>query len=132
METWKKYVDEANEYSRVAFGAFNKSKLGSEVVYNLLSMAIENYLTALCISAGSLPEHSGITTMLKQVGEKMEVPDNFTQEARFVNRFMNFCSLEVLETLNPSHDDLVRMLSFTDELKCFSENKLYSPSTVVH
>lgn len=130
METWNKYVDEANSYSKAAFGAFNKSKLGSQVVYNLLSMALENYLTALCISAGSLPEHSGISAMLRQISKNMEIPEPFLVEARFVNRFMNFCSLEVLETIDPTRADQERMLRFTEDLKDFCEKKLDALSAV--
>jgi hypothetical protein len=130
MEMWKKYLDDANGYSKAAFGAFNKDKLGSQVVYNLLSMGIENYLTALCISGGEMPEHEGISFMLRQVGKKIEIPEAFFQEARFLNRFMNFCSLEVFEPNDPSRSDLVRMLGFTDELKRFCEEKLLQEAAV--
>lgn len=124
METWRKYFDEANAYSKTAFGSFNKSKFGNQVVYNLLSMAIENYLTALCLKIGQMPRHSGITAILKQIEKTMEIPEAFHVEARFINSFMNFCSLEVLEPKDPSRADLVRMLSFTTDIKRFSEDKL--------
>ena len=125
MANWEKYYEEGNSYSKSAFGSFNKGKFGSQVIYNLLSMGIENYLTALCIKSGSLPEHSGITAMLRQVAKAMEVPANFQDEARFVNSFMNFCSLEVFEPKDPTRSDLVRMLSFADELKRFCEKTLF-------
>ncbi|MCY1723412.1 hypothetical protein OU798_23880 [Prolixibacteraceae bacterium Z1-6] len=124
MESWRKYFDEANAYSKTAFGSFNKSKFGSQVIYNLLSMAVENYLTALCSKIGQMPEHSGITAILRQVQKSMDIPEIFHVEARFINSFMNFCSLEVLETKDPSRSDLVRMLGFTDELKRFCEERL--------
>lgn len=124
MENWRKYHNEANDYSKAAFGSFNKRKFGSQVVYNLLSMAIENYLTALCVSCGEMPEHEGISYMLRQVGKNVQIPEAFFDEARFVNRFMNFCSLEVFEPKDPTRSDLVRMLSFTDDIKQYCEKKL--------
>ncbi len=130
MANWEKYIDEGNSYSKSAFGSFNKGKFGSQVVYNLLSMGIENYLTALCIKAGSLPEHSGITAMLRQVDKKIEVPEIFHEEARFVNSFMNFCSLEVFEPKDPTRADLTRMLGFTDDLKRFCNEKLVQEEAV--
>ncbi|WP_297087325.1 HEPN domain-containing protein [uncultured Draconibacterium sp.] len=117
MANWTKYFDEADRYTKAAEGSFKKEKLGSLVVYNVLSMAVENYLTALCVSTGDMPEHSGITAMLKQIGKKMEIPEEFHAEARFINRFMNFCSLEVLETKEPTREELARMLDFTAALK---------------
>lgn len=123
MENWQKYYDEANSYSKGAAGAFKKAKLGSLVVYNLASLAIENYLTALCVSKNTLPEHSSISSMIRQLEKYMEVPAGFTDEARFLNKFMNFCSLEVLETIEPSQEDLARMLGFVADIKAFCDKE---------
>ncbi|MCG6190354.1 MULTISPECIES: hypothetical protein [Maribellus] len=124
MEEWKKYYDEAASYSKAAFGAFNKKRLGNHVVYNLIGLAIENYLTALCMKLGIMPEHSSIGSMLHLLKKQVEVPDTFSAEARFINKFMNFCSLEVLDTPEPGASDLVRMLSFTEDVKNFTEQIL--------
>jgi len=124
MENWQKYYDEANSYSKGAQGAFKKSRLGNQVVYNLVSLAIENYLTALCVSKNTLPEHSSISSMIRQLKKYMDIPAGFTDEARFLNKFMNFCSLEVLETIEPSQEDLARMLGFADDLKAFCDKEL--------
>lgn len=124
MENWKKYYDEASSYSKAAFGAFNNSRLGSQVVYNLIGLAIENYLTALCMKFEMMPEHSSIGGMLRQIEKEMPIPDGFKVESRFINKFMNFCSLEVFEPKDPSRSDLVRMLSFTDDMRDFCEGLL--------
>ena len=123
-QTWKKYFDDANGYSKAAIGSSSKKKFGSQVVYNLISMAIENYLTALCISSGEMPEHEGISYMLRQVAKNIEIPEPFHQEARFMNRFMNYCSLEVQEPIDPTHEELARMIGFMGDLKSFCEGLL--------
>ena len=124
MEDWKKYYDEAASYSKAAFGAFNKKRLGNHVVYNLIGLSIENYLTALCMKRNIMPEHSSIGSMLHLLKKEVEVPEAFSVESRFINKFMNFCSLEVLETPEPKDADLVRMLSFIVDIKSFSERLL--------
>ena len=124
MEYWKKYYDEAASYSKAAFGAFNNQRLGNHVVYNLIGLANENYLTALCMKLDVLPEHSSINSMLRLLKKQIEIPETFPVESRFINKFMNFCSLEVLETPEPSNSDLVRMLSFTDDVRVFVEDFL--------
>lgn len=124
MEYWKKYYDEAASYSKAAFGAFNNQRLGNHVVYNLIGLANENYLTALCMKLDALPEHSSINSMLRLLKKQIEIPETFSVESRFINKFMNFCSLEVLETPEPSNSDLVRMLSFTDDVRVFVEDFL--------
>ena len=124
MEEWEKYYNEAASYSKAAFGAFNKNLLGSHVIYNLIGLSIENYLTAICVKFNILPEHSSIGSMLHLLKKQVEIPESFAAESRFMNRFMNFCSLEVLETPEPGNSDLVRMLSFTDDVKNLAENIL--------
>ncbi|GEM_PF-600019 len=124
MEDWKKYYNEAECYSKAAFGAYKKSKLGNQVVYNLIGLAIENYLTSMCIKLGSFPEHSSIGSMLALLKKKTSVPKNFQTEARFINKFMNFCSLDVFEPKDPTRPDLVRMLVFTEDVKIFCDKQI--------
>jgi len=124
MEEWEKYYNEASSYSKAAFGAFNKKKLGAHVIYNLIGLAIENYLTALCMKFDVMPEHSSIGSMIHLLKKQVEVPESFGAESRFMNKFMNFCSLEVMETPEPKVSDLVRMLSFTEDVKSFTEENL--------
>jgi len=124
MDEWQKYYDEANSYSKAAFGAFNKRKLGGHVIYNLIGLALENYLTALCMSMDLMPEHSSIGSMLALLKKQMEVPEKFAVESRFINKFMNFCSLEITDTPEPSDSDLVRMLSFSEDVRNFTNEKL--------
>jgi len=124
MEHWCKYYDEAKSYSKAAFGSFNKKRLGNYVVYNLIGLAIENYLTALCMKLENIPDHSSIGAMLRLLKKQVEVPESFFIESRFLNKFMNFCSLEVLETPEPSNSDLVRMLSFTNDVGLFIDDFL--------
>jgi hypothetical protein len=129
MENWEKYYDEAGSYSKTAFGAYNNSRLGNQVVYNLVGLAIENYLTALCVKLDMMPEHSSIGGMLRQLGKQITVPKYFMVESRFINKFMNFCSLEVFEPKDPTRSDLVRMLSFTDDMRDFCEQYLRPKKT---
>jgi len=37
--------------------------------------------------------NSGITFIFRELEKKMDFPDNFVQEARFLNGFMTFCSI---------------------------------------
>lgn len=127
MANWDKYIAEADSYFRVANGAYKKEKFGEQVIYNMVSMSVENYLTALCFGIGDIPEHSEISAMLKQIEPKIDIPVSFFEEADFINSFMNLCSLEVLETKDPSRNDLKRMLDFAEELKSFCESNLKEP-----
>ena len=101
------------------------------MVYNLIGLAIENYLTAICMKFNVLPEHSSIESMLHMFKKQMEIPETFAPEARFINKFMNFCSLEIMDTPEPGSSDLVRMLNFTEDVKNLAEKTLGTKSETV-
>ncbi len=131
MEDWKKYKEEAESYAKAAMGAFNKKKLGGHVVYNLIGLAIESYLTAMCMKLEMMPEHSSIGSMLALLKKHIEIPESFFGEARFMNKFMNFCSLEIMDTPEPGTEDLARMIEFTRNVKEFAERMLGSEAKAV-
>ena len=78
-----------------------------------------------------IPEHSSIGSMLHLLKKQMEIPESFAAESGFMNKFMNFCSVEVLETPEPGISDLVRILSFTEDLKNLAEKTLGTKSETV-
>jgi len=125
METWSGYYSEAEAYYKTTVGAKKKERpFGNLVYYNLIGLALEGFLTAMITQNGNLPEHSSISSMLRMLKKNYEVPESFIEESRFYNKFMNFCSLEVLETLEPTDGEIDRMIQFVAQLKTWiDENR---------
>jgi len=114
---WESYFKEAIDYCSVAQNASKKGKLGNLVIYNIVSMAVENFMTSLLIREGNFPEHSSISGMLREIKKFMPVPEEFTAGVRFLNSFMNFCSLEVAPEKIPSNAEIMRMVNFVISFK---------------
>lgn len=87
-------------------------------------VSLEAFLTVLITSDGDMPEHSSISSMLRMLKEKYEVPEPFIEKSRFYNRFMNFCSLEVSKPHEPTDTEIDRMVNFLSQLKCWVEENL--------
>ncbi|WP_159522631.1 hypothetical protein [Sunxiuqinia indica] len=118
METWIGYYEEAAAYYKTIVGARRKNRpFGNLVYYNMVGLSLEGFLTAVIAKDNDLPEHSSISSMLRMIKKKYEVPEYFTDESRFFNRFMNFCSLEVLEMKEPTDEEIDRMIKFVEDLK---------------
>lgn len=132
MEEWSGYFNEAVSYYNTTVGGLKKGrKFGNAVYYNLIGLALESFLTAAITKDGFLPEHSSVSSMLRELKKKYDdVPESFTQEARFYNRFMNMCSLEVTEEVIPEDEDIQRMLAFAGGVKEWTEKLLAKPSVV--
>ena len=113
MEEWKKYLGDGLAYCKTVLGARVKKKnFGNAVLYNLIGLSIESLLMALLLRDRQLPEHSSIVTMLNMLRKNYEMPESFKTESRFYNQFMNFCSLDIMENVDPTDPELERMIAF--------------------
>jgi len=114
---WKSYYLEAADYYNTAYGAAQKKRLGNLVIYNLVAMSIENYMTSVLMKSDFIPEHSSISSMYRELKKNHNAPEEFHAEVRFMNRFMNFCSLEPTPEIVPTDEEITRMINFATSLK---------------
>ena len=121
---WKSYYSEASDYYKTAYGAAQKKRLGNLVIYNLVAMSIENYMTSVLMKAGFIPEHSSISSMYRELKKNHNAPEEFHAEVRFMNRFMNFCSLEPAPEIVPTDEEIKRMVNFATSLKDWTNSYL--------
>jgi hypothetical protein len=128
---WKRYYLEAADYYKTAFGASKKKTLGNLVIYNIVAMSIENYMTCVLMKSGFIPQHSSISSMYRELKKNHNAPVEFHAEVRFMNRFMNFCSLEVAPVIIPTDEEIERMIGFVSALKEWAEPLLTADITTI-
>jgi len=121
---WKSYYLEAADYYKTALGASKKKTLGNLVIYNVVAMSIENYMTCILMKSGFIPGHSSISSMYRELKKNHNAPEEFHAEVRFMNRFMNFCSLEPTPEIVPTDEEIKRMVSFATSLKDWTNSYL--------
>jgi hypothetical protein len=121
---WESYYLEAADYYKAALGASKKKTLGNLVIYNVVAMSIENYMTSILMKSGFIPEHSSISSMYRELKKNHNAPEEFHAEVRFMNRFMNFCSLEPTPEIVPTDEEIKRMVSFATSLKEWTNSYL--------
>ena len=121
---WESYYLEAADYYKAALGASKKNTLGNLVIYNVVAMSIENYMTCILMKSGFIPGHSSISSMYRELKKNHNAPEEFHAEVRFMNRFMNFCSLEPTPEIVPTDEEIKRMVSFATSLKDWTNSYL--------
>lgn len=121
---WKSYYLEATDYYKAAVGASEKNTLGNLVIYNVVAMSIENYMTSVLMKSGFIPEHSSISSMYRELKKNHNAPEEFHAEVRFMNCFMNFCSLDPTPEIVPTDEEITRMVNFATLLKEWTINSL--------
>jgi HEPN domain-containing protein len=121
---WESYYKEAADYYKAALGAAEKKTLGNLVIYNIVAMSIENYMTSVLMKSGFIPEHSSISSMYRELKKNHDAPEAFHAEVRFMNRFMNFCSLEPTPEVIPTDEEIKRMIDFASSLQEWARQTL--------
>jgi hypothetical protein len=101
------------------------------VIYNVVAMSIENFMTSALMKSGFIPEHSSISSMYRELKKNHNAPEEFHAEVRFMNRFMNFCSLEVAPAIVPTDDEIKRMVGFATSLKEWTSDYLAIESKMI-
>jgi hypothetical protein len=69
--------------------------------------------------------------MYRELKKNHHAPEEFHAEVRFMNRFMNFCSLEPTPEIVPTDDEIKRMVSFATSLKEWADDYLAVESKIV-
>ena len=120
---WGKELLKARLYAKAVYGMLKNRKFDNETLYHIICLSIEGYTLTLAYMLNYIPTHSGLTFVVRELGKKMNLPTHFVDEARFLNSFMTYCSLDFEEPKKVSESDLKRMISFLTDIKVFTEEK---------
>lgn len=100
------------------------SKLGSEVLYNFVSIGIESVLTAVLLAYNKNVDHSGISMMLRELEKVEKVDSEWIDQARYMNRFQSYCSLEPIPVKVPTADEMVGIVKFGLSVEKYGREKI--------
>lgn len=120
---WKNELEEGVLYSKAAEGLKNNKKVDNETLYHIICLSVEKFLASLSGMVNYIPMHSGLTFVARELGKKMEFPENYLNEVRFLNGFMTYCSLDFEQPKVISDTDIDRMITYMVDLKIFTEDK---------
>jgi hypothetical protein len=126
---WSKDLKDAHLYARTAKGMKESRKVDNETLYNIICLSVEKYTATMAGMVNYIPMHSGLSFVMRELSKKMEVPQHFLEETRFLNGFMTYCSLDFEKPKEISESDLQRMVMFLNDLCSFVENKALTISS---
>ncbi|GBG57559.1 hypothetical protein SPFL3102_02243 [Sporomusaceae bacterium FL31] len=89
----------------------------SSVVFNVASVALENYLIALCDLYGVEPGNHNYTCLMDAVEELIDVSPALNKEIRSLDSIFGICSLENYHHGVPELSDMDRVLLMCQEVE---------------
>jgi HEPN domain-containing protein len=87
------------------------------VVFNVASVALENYLIALCDLYGVEPVNHNYTCLMNTVEEFMDFPELLSREIRALDSIFGICYLESYHHGTPKPSDSARILALCGEIR---------------
>ncbi|QDR79859.1 hypothetical protein [Sporomusa termitida] len=89
----------------------------SSVVFNVASVALENYLIALCDLYGEEPGNHNYTCLMDTVETVIDVSEVLNKEIRSLDSIFGICSLENYHHGIPAESDSDRVLAMCNEVR---------------
>lgn len=121
---WSTDYQAACNYRDAAKGLWEKKKVDNETIYNIVSLAVEQYASTLTSWLNFMPVHSGLVSVFRELKKRVDMPEHFTDQVRFLNKFMTYCSLDIMPKVEISDEETAQMLIFMEELGQFVHQTL--------
>jgi hypothetical protein len=120
----RKLMSEGIDYLERLHGIdIDTSKLGDEVVYNMVCLGVEAVFTAVLLSYDCIIDHSGILRLIREIENQQNkpMPQDWIETSRLMSSFQSYCSLEVVKIKIPTKDELKQMFVFGDNVQKYAK-----------
>lgn len=120
-EEQTKLIGEGIDYiDRLQDIDISNSKLGSEVLYNMVCLGVEAIFTGVLLKYDCVIDHSGIYRLLRELKTREDVPQDWDGTAKLMGRFQTYCSLDIIPAKIPTDGELRQMFDFGTSVKQFA------------
>ena len=121
LEGYDTMIKGADSYYGSAKRAFNKdSKFTTELVFNIITMAIEKYLVGLLMSKGIMPMNHVIKYLLEETEEYFKLDNVIQQNLAKVDDYLYICSMDDFTKKVPSKEEMGSIMDAVERLKIFT------------
>lgn len=91
-------------------------KLSNEIIYNMLSMALEEIMMSYFIYIGKLPYNHTLKDLFDRYFEINEKNEKLYNDALYLDQFQNICTLENYQRKTPEEKDLFLLKNLTEQI----------------
>ncbi|WP_052813222.1 hypothetical protein [Desulfonatronum thioautotrophicum] len=118
-ESWRDFINEGRQFHKAALGGIKRSEIfTTEILYNLLAMAMEKYIMGLLMYRKNLPDNHTFRDLvdgLRRMEAQSEdysgprLTNKLAEELLALDAFQEICSVEGYARRPPSEEEILRM-----------------------
>lgn len=119
IDNWQEYRRDGLQFFATAEKAWQKKSqaFNTEVLYNLICMALEKLIMAFLMKRGDLAENHTMGDLHRALVAHLELPQTLVEELQWLDGFQEICSLDEYTIKAPTAEDIEKMLAIGRELK---------------
>lgn len=124
---WQDFLKEGNQFLATAINGYAKRQevFTSEILYNLVGMAIEKMIMAVLMKSGNLPYNHTMHDLVESMEEFL--PGELTtqaEELKALDGFQEICDIDSYNITPPTMAEVSRMLELAKEVQRITLNKI--------
>ena len=103
---WETWLKQGDQYLKAGTPKSEKSRFGTEIRYNLLSMSMESYIMAILDFHNTLPDNHTFIDLLNALEVVIPVDKSLKDRILKYENIQRICSLEKYHRNKPSEEDI--------------------------
>ena len=116
---WDFYYKEGLGFYKSATNSYaGKGKaFNNELLFNIISMAMERMLVSLLLYNKKMPLSEMVSGLIRELKDVVEWPEEFRSEVRWLNKFVHLCSLDPTPMKVPDDEEMKKVMKIAKEVK---------------
>ena len=103
---WKTWLKNGDQYMNAATPKGEKSRFGTDIRYNLLSMSLEGYVMAILDYHGTLPDNHTFIDLITALELVMPLDQILKGRILKYEGLQTICAIDKYSRINPSEEDI--------------------------
>lgn len=127
IQGWQEFLEDGKGYLSTAIGALAKRKdiFTSEILYNIITMAIEKFVMAALMRYGTMPYNHTMADLVEAMEETF--PGAITDirtELLQLDKYQDICDLEGFSITPPGMEKIPAMLDLAGKMQTLVTEKI--------
>ena len=124
-QEWKQFISDGDKYLKTALnGTRRKEVFTNDLLYNIVSMAIEKHFMGLLLFHNKMPDNHTLIDLIRSIKEITEIESDLEKNIEYMDDFQNICAIDTYEIKIPNEKEVEIFLATGKKVQEFVKDKV--------
>ena len=114
---WKTWLTRGDQNLRSAIPKSTKSKFGTSIRYNLLSMSFEDFSMAMLDYHKTMPDNHTYTDLVEALEKVVPLDNKLKSRILKYENIQSICSIDKYSRTDPTEEEIIELTEAVTEIK---------------